>query len=67
MSRVIDSFWMQYKKNPSLAIANYKNALSLGNTIQLKDLYAEAGINFNFSEDYISELMQFVQAEIESL
>jgi oligoendopeptidase F len=37
------------------------NALSLGYTKTLKELYAAAGIKFDFSPAYIKELADFVK------
>ncbi|HRI20707.1 MAG TPA: M3 family oligoendopeptidase [Panacibacter sp.] len=59
--------WMQYKQNPQQALQNYINALSLGGTKTLPELYATAGLQFNFSPDYIKTLMDFVNSEIETL
>ena len=39
--------WMQYKKNPQQALNNYINALSLGGTKTLPELYAAAGLKFD--------------------
>lgn len=52
--------WRQYHEDPSLAIEHYINALSLGGTRTLPELYKTAGLPFDFSAGYISELMQFV-------
>ena len=59
--------WMQYKKNPEQALNNYINALSLGGTKTLPDLYAAAGLKFDFSPEYIKTLMEFVNEEMENL
>ena len=59
--------WKQYKENKDQAITNYMNALSLGGTRTLPELYQAAGLQFNFSPDYISELMLFVQEEMEAI
>jgi oligoendopeptidase F len=48
-------------------VQNYINALSLGGTRTLPELYQAAGLQFNFSPDYISELMLFVHGEMEKL
>ena len=45
----------------------YMNALKLGYTKSIPEIYAAAGIKFDFSETYISELMQFVKDEIEKI
>lgn len=57
--------WMQYKNNKEKALSNYMNALSLGGTRTLPELYAAAGLNFNFSKEHIKELMGFVSEEME--
>ncbi len=59
--------WMQYKKNPEQALINYTNALSLGGTKTLPELYSAAGLKFDFSPEYIKTLMEFVNEEMEGL
>ncbi|MFY7653134.1 MAG: M3 family oligoendopeptidase [Chitinophagaceae bacterium] len=59
--------WMQYMQNPQSAIQNYINALQLGGTKSLPELYEAAGLSFNFSPAYIQKLMQFVHTQMESL
>jgi oligoendopeptidase F len=56
--------WKNYKSNKQKAIEQYKAALSLGYTKTIGEIYKTAGIEFNFSDSYIKNLMQFVQAEI---
>ncbi len=59
--------WQQYKQNPEAAIKNYINALKQGGKLTLPDLFKSAGLSFDFSPDYISQLMRFVNNEIDSL
>lgn len=59
--------WMQYQKNPTEALENYMNALSLGGTKTLPELYKTAGIEFNFSPNYVKKLMDFTNQELEKL
>jgi oligoendopeptidase F len=59
--------WMQYQKNPTLALENYMNALSLGGTKTLPELYQTAGISFDFSSNYVKTLMDFTKDELEKL
>jgi oligoendopeptidase F len=54
------AMWRQYRNNKEQALENYKSALSLGYTKTLKELYATAGIKFDFSAGYIKELADFV-------
>jgi oligoendopeptidase F len=57
--------YMQYKNNKEKALSNYIQALSLGGTRTLPELYDAAGLQFNFSKEYIKQLMAFVSAEME--
>lgn len=59
--------WMQYKKNPKQALENYMNALSLGGTQTLPELYKAAGLEFNLTPAYIKTLMEFVKTEMDQL
>ncbi|HYH15965.1 MAG TPA: M3 family metallopeptidase, partial [Flavisolibacter sp.] len=59
--------WKQFKENKEQAIQNYINALQLGGTRSLPELYKAAGLEFNFTPEYISELMLFVHDEIEKV
>jgi oligoendopeptidase F len=59
--------WMQYQKNPRQALDNYMNALALGGTKTLPELYKTAGLEFNFSPAYVKNLMEFTNQELEKL
>jgi oligoendopeptidase F len=59
--------WMQYKQNPNKALENYMNALSLGGTKTLPELYKAAGLEFNLTPAYIKTLMEFVKTEMDQL
>ena len=59
--------WQQYKNNPESAINNYLKALELGGTKTLPELFRAAGLQFDFSPAYISQLMGFVKKEMDSL
>lgn len=59
--------WMQYQQNPNAALENYMNALALGGTKTLPELYQTAGIEFNFSPNYVKNLMDFTNAQLEKL
>jgi len=59
--------WMQFKKNKQQAIDNYMNALSLGGTKTLPQLYEAAGLKFDFSPENIKTLMDFVAEEMEKM
>ena len=57
----------QLKQNKETALNNYIKSLQLGGTRPLPELYKAAGLQFNFSPEYISELMLFVKKEIGDL
>jgi len=59
--------WMQYKQDKQKAISNYINALSLGGTKTLPELYAAAGLKLDLSPNHIKTLMEFVKNEMEKL
>ena len=59
--------WKNYKKNPGKALNDYENCLKAGYSITIPELYQKAGIEFNFSKEYIGELMDFVKEELEKL
>jgi len=59
--------WMQYKKDAQQALQNYINALSLGGTKTLPELYSAAGLKFDFSPAHIKTLMEFVNEELEKV
>ena len=59
--------WMQYKNNPQQALDNYMNALSLGGTRTLPELYKAAGLKFDFSSENIKTLMEFVNEQMRIL
>ena len=59
--------WMQFKKDPQQALNNYINALSLGGTKTLPQLYEVAGLKFDFSPEHIKTLMEFVNEEMKKL
>ena len=57
--------WMQFKENRQLAMDNYCNALALGGTKTLPQLFETAGLKFDFSPDKIKVLMEFVKDEMD--
>lgn len=59
--------WRNARENLPDAVAAYRRALQLGNTVPLPDLYAAADIKFDFSEDTIRPLIELIQAELEVL
>ena len=59
--------WKQFKENKEKALDNYLNALSLGGTKTLPELYQAAGLTFDLSGRHIKTLMEFVQQELNNI
>lgn len=59
--------WKNYKENPKDGLNNYLNALKLGYTKTIREIYETAGVRFDFSATYVKELVHFVQNELELL
>ncbi|MGN6639286.1 MAG: M3 family oligoendopeptidase [Mucilaginibacter sp.] len=59
--------WKNYKENPEKGLEQYLDALKLGYTKTIKEIYETAGIKFDFSADYVRELAEFVKSEMEKL
>ncbi len=56
--------WRNYRQNPQKGLQGYMNALKLGYMKRIPEIYNAAGIRFDFSRDYIRELMSFVKDEM---
>ncbi len=61
------ALWRNFKQNPEKAISDYKKALSLGYTKPIPVFYETAGVKFDFSKDYISSLVAFLDTELSKL
>ncbi|MEO6521208.1 MAG: M3 family oligoendopeptidase [Mucilaginibacter sp.] len=59
--------WKNYKENPEKGLAQYLEALKLGYTKTITEIYATAGIRFDFSAAYVKELAAFVKGEMEKI
>ena len=59
--------WKNSLENKSLAIQQYKDALKLAYTKSIPEIYATAGIKFNFTTDHIKNLADFVEDQLEKL
>lgn len=53
------SIWKNYRENPEKSLEQYLSALSLGYTKTIPEIYQEAGIQFNFSKEYVAQSVQF--------
>lgn len=61
------AIWKNYKENPQKALQQYLEALALGYTKPINEIYETAGIKFDFSLGYIDQLASFVKEELEKL
>jgi oligoendopeptidase F len=61
------AIWKNYKENPEKALQQYLDALALGYTRPMNEIYETAGIGFDFSVTYIKELALFVKNELDKL
>ena len=59
--------WKNYKENAQVGLQGYMNALKLGYTRSIPEVYKAANIEFNFSRTYIKELIAFVKNELDRL
>jgi oligoendopeptidase F len=59
--------WMKSKNDPHTALAGYRAALALGGTRPLPDLFAAAGISFDFSPKTLRPLIAAVRDELQEL
>ncbi|MBC7912867.1 MAG: M3 family oligoendopeptidase, partial [Pyrinomonadaceae bacterium] len=57
--------WKNYKEHPETGLKSYLAALKLGYTKSIKEIYKTAGIEFDFSSDYVHKLAQFIKAELD--
>lgn len=58
------AIWKNYKENPKKGLKQYMDALSLGYTKTVPEIYETAGIRFDFSEAYVKELVDFVKEQM---
>jgi len=61
------AIWRNYKQDKQKGLQGYMNALKLGYMKSIPEVYAAADIRFDFSTEYIQELMAFVREELEKL
>jgi oligoendopeptidase F len=59
--------WKRYRDDPRAGLDGYLAALRLGYTRPIREIYAAAGIPFDFSKPYIASLMEFVRGELAAL
>ncbi|WP_294672102.1 M3 family oligoendopeptidase [uncultured Fluviicola sp.] len=59
--------WNNFKKNPAKALADYKNALSLGYTKSIPEIYETAGLKFDFSQAALEDISKNLMDSINAL
>lgn len=57
--------WRNFREDPKKGLEGYQNALRLGYRRTIPQIYEAANIKFDFSRDYIRELMGFVKKELD--
>ena len=61
------AIWRSYKQLGEQGLDNYMDALKLGYTKTIREIYETAGIKFDFSASYVKELADFIKDELEKL
>ncbi|MCS7073948.1 MAG: M3 family oligoendopeptidase, partial [Bacteroidia bacterium] len=59
--------WKLYKQSPERGLQLYQNALNLGYTKNIRNIYEAAGIEMNFSPKVMQSLFDFVLDELKEL
>ena len=59
--------WRNAREDRPKAVANYKKGLSLGGSKPLPDLFAAAGVKFDFTEGTLRPLVQAIREELDEL
>jgi oligoendopeptidase F len=59
--------WKNFREDKVRGLQGYINALKLGYTKTIPEVYEAAGIKFDFSKSYIKELMNFIQEELNNI
>ncbi len=56
--------WRNFRKDPQAGLRGYQDALRLGYLRSIPEIYNAANVRFDFSRDYIRELIGFVRKEL---
>ncbi len=59
--------WRNFRADNKKGLEGYLNALKLGYKKSIPEIYAAAGIKFDFSSAYVKELIDFVREELRKL
>ncbi len=60
-------FWLQYKNDPNMALENYANAMKLGGSRPLPNLFSAGGLKFEFGTEIMENLMAEVKNQLSEL
>ena len=58
--------WAKHIDDPQTALSDYKNAMMLGNTRNVPDLFEAAEIKLSFDEEHIGRLVNHVNSALEA-
>ncbi len=61
------AMWMNFSQNESATMQKYLEALALGYTKTIGEIYKTAGIEFDFSEAYVKDLAGFLESKIKEI
>ena len=59
--------WLRFREDPQGALEGYLNGLALGGSRPLPELFAAAGIRFDFSPATLRPVMQAIGEELDRL
>jgi oligoendopeptidase F len=59
--------WKKFNQNKNKALEDYKNALKAGYTLSIPEIYSLAGVKFNFTEEYLKSLFDFIEIKLKEL
>ena len=59
--------WLQYRKNPEMALANYATAMRLGGSRPLPNLFEAGGMSFDLGRSTVQGLIDAVRDELSTL
>jgi oligoendopeptidase F len=59
--------WAAARRDPQAALGNYRRALSLGGSRRLPELFAAAGLKFDFTETTLRPLAEAVAEELKKI
>ena len=61
------AMWREYILKGEVALDNYTRALKLGYTKSIGEIYETAGIQFDFSVNYVKELSEFIKTQLSEI